>query len=141
ESRVTGPGPGMLARVAEHEAPPLESVHSQAVRAHISHAVIATYAADAAVEVDGVHALVGGRVGSLDWRTEPDRAAQAVRVAARGGGAVALDTRLVVAWGAAIPEVAARVAAAVRAYLESMVDLPVAEVTVFVDGVAVPDAA
>jgi len=118
-----------------------ESVHSPSVRAHISHAVIATYAADAASEVDGVHALVGGRVGSLDRRTEPDRAAKAVRVTACPDGGVDLDVHLVAVFGASLPDTADRVASAVRRYLQSMVDLRVQELTVYVDGVAPPDAA
>ena len=126
--------------MAEHESPSLESVHSQAVRAHISHAVIATYAADAAVEVEGVHALVGGRVGSLTGA--PSRSGRPRRCASRAAPAAPWRSdrpgRHV---GFVDPRGRRRVSSAVGAYLESMVDLPVAEVTVFVDGVAVPDAA
>src|SRR3954468_7498581 len=99
-----------------------ESVLSQKVHAHISHAVIATYAADAAGEVKGVHALLGGHFGSLDRRTDPERAAKAVRVSSRGD-AVALDVHLLVEWRVAIPDVTAQVNTAVRRYLHSMVDL------------------
>jgi uncharacterized alkaline shock family protein YloU len=111
-----------------------ESVHSQKVHAHISHAVIATYAADAAQEVAGVHALLGGHFGSLDRRTDPERAAKAVRVSARDGG-VSLAIHVVVEWGASIPDVAAAVDEAVRRYLREMVDLD-ADVTTYVDGLA-----
>jgi uncharacterized alkaline shock family protein YloU len=114
---------------------PRESVHSAKVHAHISHAVIATYAADAAGEVDGVHALLGGHFGSLDRRTDPERAAKAVRVTSRGDG-IALDVHLLVEWRASIPDVAAGVDGAVRAYLSSMVDLDDVDVTVHVDGLA-----
>jgi uncharacterized alkaline shock family protein YloU len=111
-----------------------ESVHSQKVHAHISHAVIATYAADAARDVPGVHALIGGHFGSLDRRTDPDRAAKAVRVSARNGG-VALAIHVIVDWRASIPEVSAAVSDAVTRYLREMVDLA-ADVTVYVDGLA-----
>src|SRR3954454_16080884 len=90
-----------------------ESVLSQKVHAHISHAVIATYAADAAQEVAGVHALLGGHFGSLDRRTDPERAAKAVRVSPRDEG-VSLAIHLIVEWGVSIPEVAAAVGAHVR---------------------------
>ncbi len=125
----------------QEDAVAVESVHSPKVRAHISHAVIATYAADAAAEVEGVHALVGGRLGSLDRRSDPERAAKAVRVSARPDGGVDLDVHLAVAWLAPIPDVAARVAAAVRGYLASMVDLRVSAVTVYVEGVGPADGA
>ena len=90
-----------------------ESVHSATVHAHISHAVIATYAADAAGEVDGVYALLGGHFGSLDRRTDPERAAKAVRVTSRGEG-VALDVHVLVEWRASIPDVVAGVTCGAR---------------------------
>src|SRR4051794_16917275 len=111
-----------------------ESVLSPKVHAHISHAVIATYAADAAQEVAGVHALLGGHFGSLDRRTDPERAAKAVRVSPREDG-VSLAIHLVVEWDVSIPDVAAAVSDQVCRYLREMVDLD-AEVTVYVDGVA-----
>ena len=60
-------------------AAPVESIHSAAASAHISHAVIATYAAAAAVEVVGVHAWPGP-----PGRVDPDRAPKGVRVTADG---------------------------------------------------------
>jgi len=113
-----------------------ESVHSRAVRAHISHAVIATYAADALAEVDGVAGLLGGHFGSRDRRTDPERAAKAVRVELSPAGTVALTVHVVVAYGASIPDVASAAAEAVRRYLRSMVDLEVEAVTLHVDAVA-----
>ena len=110
-----------------------ESVHSAGVSAHISHAVIAAYAAAAAREVAGVHALTGGHLGRLDRRGDPDRLG--VRVAS-AGGAVDLELHLVTDWGASIPAVAAGVESSVRTYLASMVDLDVRTVSVVVDDVA-----
>jgi uncharacterized alkaline shock family protein YloU len=113
-----------------------ESVHSRGVRAHISHAVIATYAADALAEVDGVAGLLGGHFGSRDRRTDPERAAKAVHVEVNPGGTVALTVHVLVAYGASIPDVAAAAGAAVRRYLRSMVDVEVEAVTLHVDAVA-----
>jgi uncharacterized alkaline shock family protein YloU len=93
---------------------PAESVHSAGVAAHISHAVIATYAAAAAREVDGVHALAASGFGPLERRTDPERAG--VRVSAGPEGL--------------------EVERAVRGYLESMVAIEVAVVSVHVDDVA-----
>jgi uncharacterized alkaline shock family protein YloU len=110
-----------------------ESVHSAGVSAHISHAVIAAYAAAAAREVAGVHALTGGHLARLERRGDPDR--MGVRVAS-AGDAVDLELHLVTAWGASIPAVAAGVERSVRTYLASMIDLDVRTVSVVVDDVA-----
>jgi uncharacterized alkaline shock family protein YloU len=110
-----------------------ESVHSAGVSAHISHAVIAAYAAAAAREVAGVHALTGGHLARLERRGDPDRLG--VRVAS-AGDAVDLELHLVTEWGASIPAVAAGVERSVRTYLASMVDLDVRTVSVVVDDVA-----
>jgi uncharacterized alkaline shock family protein YloU len=116
-----------------------ESVHSAGVSAHISHAVIAAYAAVAAREVAGVHALAAGHLGRLERRGDPDRGG--VRVAAAAGDGVDLELHLVTAWGACIPDVAGEVERAVRTYLASMIDLDVAAVSVVVDDVAPPGTA
>src|SRR6476661_5022560 len=65
---------GRLRPMDEHREPPVESVHSPAASAHISHAVIATYAAAAAVEVEGVHAIADAPLpcrGCMWWQTRP----------------------------------------------------------------------
>ena len=59
---------------------PVESVHSASASAHISHAVIATYSAAAAVDVDGVAGIAGGPLGASD----PERAPKGVRVSGDG---------------------------------------------------------
>jgi uncharacterized alkaline shock family protein YloU len=114
---------------------PVESVHSAGVSAHISHAVIATYAAAAAREVEGVAGLTGGGLGPLDRRVAPERAG--VRVSAVDDG-IDVELHLVTEWGAPIPQVAADVEQAVRSYLASMVALHVRSVAVHVDDVAPP---
>src|SRR3954470_19259992 len=68
-----------------HEA---ESVHSATASAHISHAVIAAYAAAAAVEVPGVRGIWAGHSTPPERRIDPERAPKGVRVGgdgARGG--------------------------------------------------------
>ena len=111
----------------------LESVHSAAASAHISHAVIATYAAAAAVEVPGVYAIAGGERGTVD----PERAPKGVRVVA-DGDAVWVELHLVTEWGASIPRVAGEVSTRVRDYLGSMIELQPSSVSVVVDDVAPP---
>jgi uncharacterized alkaline shock family protein YloU len=112
---------------------PVESVLSAAASAHISHAVIAAYAAAAAIEVEGVHAVAGTGTVGLD----PERAPKGVRVTSDDDG-LGLELHLIVDWGASIPGVAADVVAHVREYLRSMIDLAPATVQVVVDDVAGP---
>jgi uncharacterized alkaline shock family protein YloU len=116
-------------------AAPVESIHSAAASAHISHAVIATYAAAAAVEVDGVHAVAGAQAG----RVEPDRAPKGVRISADGDG-VSVELHLVTEWGASIPSVAEAVGEHVREYLASMIELEPSSVEIVIDDVAPPAA-
>ncbi len=119
-----------------HDGPgdaPVESIHSAAASAHISHAVIATYAAAAAIEVAGVHAIAGGQPGGVD----PDRVPKGVRISS-AGDAVGLELHLVTEWGASIPAVAGEVTSHVRDYLVSMIELEPSSVAVVIDDVAPP---
>jgi uncharacterized alkaline shock family protein YloU len=111
-----------------------ESIHSASASAHISHAVIATYAAAAALEVGGVYAVAGGQPGGID----PDRVPKGVRIVSDGDG-LAVELHLVTEWGAAIPRVAGEVDRHVREYLGSMIDLEPASVTIVVDDVVTHD--
>ncbi len=114
---------------------PVESVHSPSVSAHISHAVIATYAAAAAREVPGVRGISDGHLGRLERRAEPDRAPRGVRVLA-DGDEIALELHVVAQWGARLPDVAAALQSAVRDYLAAMIELEVRQVAVVIDDVA-----
>jgi uncharacterized alkaline shock family protein YloU len=117
-----------------HEA---ESVHSATASAHISHAVIATYAAAAAVEVPGVRGIWAGHSAPPEREIDPERAPKGVRVNG-DGQRVDLELHLVTDWGASIPDVADQVGRQVRRYLASMIQLEPAEVAVVVDEVASP---
>lgn len=88
----------------------------------ISPEVLARYAADAALEVPGVRAVVEG-----------PRHRQRVRVAGRE-----VEVHLRVDWGANVPEVAAEVQERVGDYLERMTDVRPEAVHVVVDDVARP---
>ncbi|MGN6380387.1 MAG: Asp23/Gls24 family envelope stress response protein [Gaiellales bacterium] len=116
---------------------PVESVHSPSVSAHISHAVIATYAAAAAREVPGVRGIADGHLGLLERRAEPDRAPRGVRVVA-DGDRIGLELHVVAEWGARLPDVAAALQKAVREYLTAMIELDVRDVAVVIDDVAPP---
>jgi uncharacterized alkaline shock family protein YloU len=86
-------------------------------QASISADILARYAADAAIEVEGVRGLVG-RHG--------------VRVDGENGN-VRVELHLEVEWGAAIPDVGRTVQERVREYLAHMADVDPVEVEVVVD--------
>jgi uncharacterized alkaline shock family protein YloU len=88
----------------------------------ISHEVLASYAADAACEVDGVRGLVDSPL--------PGR--RGVRIAEQDGS-VAVEVHLGVDWGVSIPEVGALVQARVADYLERMAAARPTGVDVVVD--------
>jgi uncharacterized alkaline shock family protein YloU len=91
-------------------------------QASISTAILTRYAADAAMEVEGVRKL-SGRNG--------------VRIATADGG-VRVELHLAVEWGASIPEVGRTVQARVREYLVRMADLEARSVDVVVDEIWPP---
>jgi uncharacterized alkaline shock family protein YloU len=89
-------------------------------QATISPDILGRYAADAAREVDGVHAVTGRRGVKV---SEVD-------------GAVHVEVHLAVAWGASIPAVGAAVQRRVRDYLVQMAKVREASVDVVVDEIA-----
>ena len=76
-------GPGYTRGEMTDHSTPVESVHSATASAHISHAVIATYAAAAAVEVAGVRGHLGRHSTPPERRIDPERAPKGVRVVGR----------------------------------------------------------
>jgi uncharacterized alkaline shock family protein YloU len=93
----------------------------------ISHDVLASYAADAALEVTGVRGLVDGHM--------PGRRGVRIGVA---DGRVTVELHVAVDWGASVPEVGAGVQRRVAEYLGQMADVRPASVDVVVDEVAAP---
>jgi uncharacterized alkaline shock family protein YloU len=91
--------------------------------ASISPDVLARYAADAALEVEGVHGLVESHLP----RHRP------VRTSVADDGSVSVELRLVLEWGAPFPEVGRNVQERVGGYLERMADLKPGRVDVVVD--------
>ena len=95
--------------------------------ASISSDIVASYAADAAREVRGVHGLVE----SLVHRH------RGVRVVEENG-VVRIELHLALDWGASAPDVGRTVQARVRDYLTRMADLEPASVDVVVDEIGAP---
>ena len=90
----------------------------------ISHDVLASYAADAALEVDGVRELV-----------DAPRRHRGVRVTEEDG-AVGLEVHVALEWGARAPAIGAAVQARVSEYLVRTAKLASVGVDVVVDEVA-----
>jgi uncharacterized alkaline shock family protein YloU len=103
----------------------------------VSHDVIASYVADAARTVPGIADL-----HTSHWRSLPSR----IRETRSGGvvvrdgetGGVEVEIHAQVAWGAVIPEVAAKVEVAVRRRMVGLLNLELDSVTLFVDEIAGP---
>jgi uncharacterized alkaline shock family protein YloU len=92
--------------------------------ATISSDILASYAADAAREVDGVRGLVESALHRH----------KGVRII-DDDGRVRVELHLVVEWGASIPEVGREVQQRVAAYLERMAKVDPEAVDVIVDEV------
>ncbi|MDX6409412.1 MAG: Asp23 family, cell envelope-related function [Gaiellaceae bacterium] len=95
--------------------------------ATISADILASYAADAAREVDGVRGLVESAFHRH----------KGVRIA-DDEGRVRVELHLAVEWGASIPEVAREVQQRVAAYLERMAKVDPEAVDVIVDEIGPP---
>lgn len=95
----------------------------------ISTEVLASYAVDAACEVDGVRAVVEGALPRH----------RGVKVSHEGAG-VSLELHLALRFGASAPEVGVAVQERVASYLRRMADVTPVSVDVVVDEVAAPAA-
>ena len=93
--------------------------------ASISSDILASYAADAAREVDGVHGLVESTLHRH----------RGVRVLERDGS-VRVELHLAVDWGASIPDVGRAVQRRVAGYLEQMAQIEPEAVDVVIDEIA-----
>jgi uncharacterized alkaline shock family protein YloU len=93
--------------------------------ASISPEVIARYARDAALEVEGVERLVEGHLPRH----------RGVRIATADDGTVRIELHLALAWGAAFSDVGRAVQERVAGYLARMADLRLGRVDVVVDEV------
>jgi uncharacterized alkaline shock family protein YloU len=95
--------------------------------ATISSDILASYAADAARDVDGVHALVESTLHRH----------KGVRVL-ENDGRVRIELHLALEWGAPVPEVGAEVQRRVAEYLARMANVEPETVDVVVDEVSAP---
>ncbi|TML96889.1 MAG: Asp23/Gls24 family envelope stress response protein [Actinobacteria bacterium] len=95
--------------------------------ATISSDILASYAADAARDVDGVHGLVeSGLHRHKGVRIEEE------------DGRVRVELHIAVDWGASVPEVGVEVQRRVAAYLDKMASIEPEAVNVVVDEIGRP---
>jgi uncharacterized alkaline shock family protein YloU len=95
--------------------------------ATISSDILASYAADAALEVEGVHGLVESALHRH----------KGVRVVEEDG-AVRVELHLALDWGASMPDVGREVQERVAAYLARMASLAPESVDVVIDEIGAP---
>ena len=93
----------------------------------ISGEVLASYAADAALEIEGVHGLV----------ESPLHRHKGVRILEEDG-AVRVELHLAVNWGVSVPDVGREVQRHVAAYLARMASVAAESVDVIIDEIGAP---
>ncbi len=103
----------------------------------VSHAVIASYVADAARSVHGIVELRGSAWKSLSYRSRETHSGGVV-VKDAETGTVDVDIHVRVAWGTVIPELARQVEKAVRERVTALLNINLRGVTLFVDEIASP---
>lgn len=102
--------------------------------------VVATYIADAARAIPGVVELHGSAWQELSERVRVDVPTKGVLVHWTGPGLIAVDVHVKVAWGTVIPKLARSVQEAVIRKVESLLDIAVERVTLYVDEIDLPSA-
>jgi len=103
----------------------------------VSHDVIASYIADAARSVRGVIDLHASHWKNLSSRVRETHSGGVV-IKDRETGGIDVEIHAEVAWGSVIPELAAKVEAAVRRKTLGLLNLDLGSVTLYVDQIARP---
>lgn len=113
-----------------------ESVDS-VTSVRISDDVVATIAAIAAVEIDGVGGMCGSRAGEIIEKLGKKNSGKGVKVDVDGNN-VKITLNMLVTYGYKIQAVCAEVQEAVKSSVEGMTGLHVSEITVVVQGILTP---
>ncbi len=104
----------------------------------VAEEVVATYIADAARTVAGIVELHGSTWQEFSERVRVDVPTKGILVHWTGPGVIAVDVHAKIAWGAIIPSVARAVQEAVTRKVESLLDIAVERVTLYVDEIDPP---
>ena len=100
----------------------------------ISDDVVATIAAIAAGEIDGVGGMCGSRAGDIIEKLGKKNSARGVKVEVENGN-VKINMNLLASYGYKIQTVCEEVQAAVKSSVEGMTGLHVSEVSIVVQGI------
>ena len=100
----------------------------------ISDDVVATIAAIAAGEIDGVGGMCGSRAGDIIEKLGKKNSAKGVKVEVENGN-VKINMNLLASYGYKIQTVCEEVQAAVKSSVEGMTGLHVSEVSLVVQGI------
>ena len=106
----------------------------------ISDDVVATIAAIAAVEIDGIAGMCGSLAGDIIEKLGKKNSGKGVKVDVDGNN-VKIILNVLVEYGTKIQAVCAKVQEAVKASVEGMTGLHVSEITVAVQGILMPQDA
>ena len=104
---------------------------------HISEEVLEMLAGAAALEVEGVTGLAGGKVSEQIWGRK--KLSKGITILWESDQ-ITIDISIQIRYGSIIPEVAQKVQEGIIASVEAMSGLKVAEVNVRVGGVTFPKA-
>jgi len=119
------------------DVPVPPSQFSDSERPLVSHEVIASYVADAALSVSGIAALHCSHWKKLSSRVRETRTGGIV-VRDAGPGSIDVEVHARVTWGSFIPELARKVEAAVSERMAGLLGIELEAVTLFVDEIATP---
>ena len=100
----------------------------------ISDDVVATIAAIAAMEIEGVGGMCGSRAGDIIEKLGKKNSAKGAKVEIEDGF-VKIQMNLLATYGYKIPEVCAKVQEAVKHAVEGMTGLKVSEISIMVQGI------
>jgi uncharacterized alkaline shock family protein YloU len=119
------------------DLPAAPSEFEEEERPLLSHDVVATYVADAVRSVDGIVDLHFPAWKTLSPRVR-EMHAGGIIVRDGGPGMVDLEIHVGVAWGAFIPDLAGKVAEAIRQRVTALLSIDLGKITLFVDEIAAP---
>ena len=117
----------------------VSKVEAEGGRIIFADEVVATIAALAVSDVDGVSSLSGGVVEGITEMLGKKNFAKGVKVEV-GEKEAAVDLFIIVKYGVRIPDVAIAVQENVKQAIETMTGLSVVEVNIHVQGVGFPEA-
>lgn len=126
DDRVPGDMPVSPTRMTEEDRP------------MVAEEVVARYVAETARRIEGIRELLGSALQELSdkVRRVPSKG---VVVREAGPGAIEIDVHVRVAWGVCIPDLARTVQEEVTRTVESLLDLDVTRVVLYVDEIAAPE--